>query len=87
MRYISEQLRDTLLPSPLPDDDLELMSNFLLSLETRKDLTSHTLEQTEVRNVMIALVNSREMGEDSKFDFKARAAALLRYWDDLSLQR
>src|SRR5215470_2400673 len=63
------------------------MSDFLLSLETREDLTSHTLEQTEARRVIIDIVNTREMGDDSKFNFKARAAALLRYWDDLSLQR
>jgi hypothetical protein len=87
VRYISEQLRDTLLPSLLLDDDLELMSDFLLSLETREDLTSHALEQTEGRKVIIALANTREMGEDSNFNFKARGAALLQYWDDFSLQR
>ena len=87
VRYISEQLQDTLLPSPLPDDDLELMSDFLLSLETRKDLTSHTLEQAEARKAMIALGNRRSMGEVSRFNFEARAAALLQYWDDLDRQR
>jgi hypothetical protein len=86
VRYISGQLRDTPLPSPLLDDDLELMSDFFLSLETREDLTSHALEQTEARKVMIAFVNTRETGEDSKVNFKGRGVALLRYWDDFSLE-
>jgi hypothetical protein len=87
VRYISEQLQETLLPSPLPDDDLELMSDFLLSIETRKDLTSHVLEQTEARQLMISLANSREKEEAPRFNFKARGSALLRYWDRLSLER
>ena len=74
------------MPFPLPDDDLELMSDFLLSLETREDLTSHILDQTEARDAIIGLAN-REIGDDSKFNFKVRAAALLQYWDKLYLQR
>jgi hypothetical protein len=87
VRYISEQLQETFLPSPLPDDDLELMSDFLLSMETRWDLTSHVLEQTEAREVMMFLANAPENKETSRFDFKARVSALLQYWDNLSLQR
>jgi hypothetical protein len=75
------------LPSPLPGDDLELMSDFLLSLETRDDLTSHVLEQTDPRGVMIAIGNNREIGNDSKYDFIQRALKLLSYWDDLEMKR
>jgi hypothetical protein len=87
VRYILGQLQETLLPSPLLDDDLELMSDFLLSIETRAGLTSHVLLQTEARQLMISLANTRENEEASKFSFKARGSALLRYWDDLSLQK
>ena len=35
-----------LSPAPLPDDDLELCSDILLSLETRDDITTRVLENT-----------------------------------------
>jgi hypothetical protein len=84
--YISHILKITLMPSPLPDDDLEPLSDFLLSLESRTDISVHILEHVEVKKD-ISYIGRCEIADDSKFQFKSRANALAKHWQDLELER
>jgi hypothetical protein len=84
--YISEILKTILMPSPLPNDDLELMSDFLLSLETRTDMSVHILDHVEVKKD-ISYIGRCEIADDSKFHFKARATAVAKHWQDFEMQR
>lgn len=66
-------------PTPLPDDDLELMSDYLLSLETRDDLTTHVLVQTDART-KINVVARLLLKDDTQYNFESRALALAKHW-------
>jgi len=68
----------------LPDDDLQLMSDYLLSLETRDDLTAHVLEQTAART-KIGVVSRILLKDDTRYDFKSRATALEQHWRSIEL--
>lgn len=72
-------LKRVLTPTPLPEDDLQLMSDYLLSLETRDDLTVHVLQQTNARSE-IAVVSRILLKDDIKDNFKSRATALENHW-------
>lgn len=69
-------------PTPLPDDDLQLMSDYLLSLETRDDLTAHVLVQTDAKS-QIGIVTRILLKDDSRYSFKSRAQALLKHWSKI----
>ncbi|PQE16437.1 hypothetical protein CJF31_00009656 [Rutstroemia sp. NJR-2017a BVV2] len=75
-------LKRVLTPTPLPDDDLQLMSDYLLSLETRDDLTVHVLRQTEARS-QIGLVRRIRLNDDTRYNFKSRATALEKHWSSI----
>ncbi|KAH6714693.1 hypothetical protein BKA61DRAFT_735062 [Leptodontidium sp. MPI-SDFR-AT-0119] len=72
-------LKRFLTPTPLPEDDLELMSDYLLSMETRDDLTALVLKQTEAESA-INMVSRILLKDDTKYNFKSRAEALLKHW-------
>ncbi|PQE23756.1 hypothetical protein CJF30_00008736 [Rutstroemia sp. NJR-2017a BBW] len=80
--YILEYLRRVLTPKPLPDDDLQLMSDYLLSLETRDDLTVHVLRQTEARS-RIGLLKRILLDDDTTYNFESRAIALEKHWSSI----
>jgi hypothetical protein len=58
------------------------MSDYLLSLETRDDLTVHVLRQTEART-QINLVRRILLKDDTKYNFKSRATALEKHWSNI----
>ena len=59
--FIKETLRDTFLPTSVPDeDDYELMSKLVRSLETRDDISWTTLVETSVQDTISAIANRRE---------------------------
>jgi hypothetical protein len=84
VEYILGCLQRVLLPTPLPDDDLQLMSDYLLSLETRDDLTVHVLEQTAAQSKINA-VSRILLKDDTKYDFKSRVVALQKHWRSIEL--
>lgn len=63
----------------MPDDDLQLMSDYLLSLETRDDITAHVLQLTEAKS-NIGVVTRMQLEDDTAYEFKSRAKALEKYW-------
>lgn len=58
------------------------MSDYLLSLETRDDLTAHVLEQTAARS-KINVVSRILLTDDTKYDFKSRATVLGKHWSSI----
>jgi hypothetical protein len=60
------------------------MSDYLLSLETRDDLTAHVLEQTDARS-KINVVSRILLKDDTRYDFKSRATALGKHWSSIKL--
>ncbi|KAE9376009.1 hypothetical protein N431DRAFT_556289 [Stipitochalara longipes BDJ] len=77
-------LQRVLTPTPLPDDDLQLMSDYILSLETRDDLTVHVIKQTDAKS-KINVVSRILLKDDTKYDFKSRATALGKHWSSIEL--
>jgi hypothetical protein len=69
---------------PGPDEDLQIMSDYLLSLETRDDLTAHVLRQTEACSEMRSL-SGRLFGGETGYDVKSRAIALKERWGNVKL--
>ncbi|KAH8655828.1 hypothetical protein BX600DRAFT_470383 [Xylariales sp. PMI_506] len=88
VNYISDVLRMTLLPTPLPGDDIEFCSDILLSFETRSDITKRVIEYTEADKV-IALMSDRRSREctipndEEQFNILKRAQALNKHWKEL----
>jgi hypothetical protein len=85
--YIYEYLRDTLLPTSLPDTDYELCSTFLRSLETREDLTFLVIYESDIRSGVNAIASrydspSNPMAEEP-FELQARFKALSQHWGDI----
>jgi hypothetical protein len=60
------------------------MSDYLLSLETRDDLTTHVLQQTAARS-KISIVSRVLLKDDTRYDFKSRATALGKHWGSIEL--
>ena len=82
VKYISEHLLHVLLPGPLPDDNFELILDFLLSLETRTDLTTHDLKQVDVKTKLRAISQKSQIADDSQYLITSRSLALLKHWGD-----
>jgi len=55
------------------------MSDYLLSLETRDDLTAHVLQHTEAIKIF-GSIRTYLLRDDSSYDFKARITALEKHW-------
>ncbi|KAJ6440197.1 cobalamin synthesis protein [Purpureocillium lavendulum] len=65
---------------PRPDDDVELLSLLLLSLETRQDLSQRVLQYTEAEHALNAIVRKCDSAEANAFDLAGRAKELQRHW-------
>jgi hypothetical protein len=83
--FIKDTL-STLLPTSLADDDYAYYSTLLRSLETRTDLTPLVVEESGVKQTILALGNRRDtigrpMAEEP-FDLQARFTALHIHWFD-----
>lgn len=60
------------------------MSDYLLSLETRDDLTAHVLQQTAARSG-ISVISRILLKDDTRYNFKSRATALGKHWSSIEL--
>ena len=69
-----------LSPAPLPDDDLELCSDILLSLETRDDITTRVLENTLADEIISNISQLAANPHDPQLNLVVRAGALERHW-------
>ncbi|KAL1871547.1 hypothetical protein Plec18167_007107 [Paecilomyces lecythidis] len=87
--YISDILRDTFLPTSLPDDDYALCSSYLRSLETRTDLSWLVLEETGIDRTISAIAgrgsSSRSPIPDEPFSLHERFKKLSQHWHTLQL--
>ncbi|KAF2812930.1 uncharacterized protein BDZ99DRAFT_381631 [Mytilinidion resinicola] len=81
--YIGHVLQD-LTPTTLPEDDYQLFSDLLRSLETRTDLSWRVYEETEIRNPIMYACNRKPI-PDEPFDISKRVDALHKYWDGLAI--
>lgn len=86
--YIKHVLRD-LTPTTLPEDDYQLYSDLLRSLETRTDISWRVYDETDIRNPIMAASNRYGDGKSpmitEPFFIKERLAALYKHWDALDL--
>jgi hypothetical protein len=82
VQYISDVLQMTLLPCPLPDDDVGFCSDILLSLETRDDITAQVLVHASVDKAVLCVGNTTAKGSPMA-DFATRAKALQKHWQEL----
>lgn len=86
--YIHDHFSDTLLPTSLPNDtNYSLCSSFLRNLETRTDLTWLVLDESDIKQAIMAIAQRsdsprRPMAEEP-FDLQARFKALHKHWYDL----
>ncbi|KAJ9243798.1 hypothetical protein DTO169E5_2427 [Paecilomyces variotii] len=82
--YISDVLRDTFLPTSLPDDDYALCSKYLRSLETRADVSWLVLEETGIDRTVSAISNRnttrRNPIPDEPFSLHERFKKLHQHW-------
>jgi hypothetical protein len=60
------------------------MSDYLLSLETRGDLTAHVLQQTDARSE-ISVISRILLNDDTMYNFKSRATTLQKHWSSIEL--
>ncbi|MGH7963397.1 MAG: hypothetical protein ACRERD_16510, partial [Candidatus Binatia bacterium] len=63
---------------PHPDDDLNLLSLLLLSLETRRDISQRLLQYTEAEGALRDVYQKCDPAEANAFDLASRAKALER---------
>ncbi|KAL2014844.1 hypothetical protein VTN00DRAFT_2369 [Thermoascus crustaceus] len=81
VKYIADELTK-LLPTPLPEDDLQCYSDLLRSLETRTDLTQRIFLEVDVRRTISAIAQDIYMEDDTTtYGIKERALALMKYWN------
>ena len=76
-------LRD-LSPSTLPEDDLDLYSNMLHNLATRKDLSWRIYEESDIR-ATVMLVSGRTPLMKEAIPLYTRASELFKHWDALAI--
>ncbi|KAJ9157045.1 hypothetical protein NKR19_g3911 [Coniochaeta hoffmannii] len=82
--FIRETLRDTFLPTSVPDeDDYELMSKMVRSLETRDDISWTTLVETGLESTVSAIANRREAFAPEPFELTDRFERLRWHWSRL----
>lgn len=71
--FITGTLRDTFLPTSLPEeDDYEFLSRLLRSLETRDDISWTTLHETGAERTIMAIANRRRYFAAEPFGLTAR---------------
>jgi hypothetical protein len=79
--FITGTLRDTFLPTSLPEeDDYEFLSRLLRSLETRDDISWTTLHETGAERTIMAIANRRRYFAAEPFGLTARFAKLHEHW-------
>ena len=80
--FIAETLRDTPLPTSLPDeDDYEFLSRLLRSLETRDDISWTTLLETGAERTVMAIANRPEGGfAPEPYGMSERVGKLHAHW-------
>ncbi|KAL2680437.1 hypothetical protein Neosp_008038 [[Neocosmospora] mangrovei] len=69
-----------LLPTTLPDDDLDLCKNMLRSLETRRDLTSLVLRETSILDTIFSISRLRKPATHELPDLQSRVVSLNNHW-------
>ncbi|KAJ4327754.1 hypothetical protein N0V84_001863 [Fusarium piperis] len=80
VHYIHHTLRHYLLPTTLPDDNLELCSRLLRSLETRRDLTPLVLSETSIVDTIFGIARLRYPPPDESPGLQSRVMALRNHW-------
>jgi hypothetical protein len=80
--YLADMLEMTLCPSPLPEDDLQLCSDMLLSLETRDDLTTRVFFSAPADKIIARIVSSCQIPDEDEFNILSRIKALAEYWSE-----
>jgi hypothetical protein len=82
--FITETLRDTFLPTSLPEeDDYEFLSKLLRSLETREDISWTTLLETGADRTVMAIANRHQDFAAEPFQLTERFKELDAHWDRL----
>ncbi|VUC32482.1 unnamed protein product [Clonostachys rosea] len=83
--YVKHVLRQ-LTPTTLPEDDYQLFSDMIRSLETRTDICWRVWEETEIRQTILAAANRGSASKpiaDEPFSLHKRVKALHSHWSDL----
>ncbi|CAG9955507.1 unnamed protein product [Clonostachys rosea f. rosea IK726] len=83
--YMTQVLRQ-LTPTTLPEDDYQLFSDMIRSLETRTDICWRVFEETDIRQTILAAANRGSPSKpiaDEPFSIHSRVKALHRHWGDL----
>ncbi|KAI3546618.1 hypothetical protein CSPX01_04273 [Colletotrichum filicis] len=85
--FISDTLRDGMLPTSLPDDNYDTYSAMLRNLETRQDVTWLVIQETGVDRTIMAIAN--RSGHHSPIpeephDLHERAKTLHDHWSKLT---
>ncbi|GKT50841.1 uncharacterized protein ColSpa_11022 [Colletotrichum spaethianum] len=84
---IGDTLRDGMLPTSLPDDDYDMYSAMLRSLETRSDLTWLVVQETGIDKTVMAIANRGGYHSpipEEPHDLHERAKRLHRHWFTLA---
>lgn len=85
VHFIAETLRDTFLPTSLPDeDDYEFLSKLLRTLETRNDISWTTLHETGVHRTVMAIANRYGAFAPEPFGLTDRFDGLHAHWSRLA---
>lgn len=83
--FIRDTLKD-LLPTSLADDDYAYYSTLLRNLETRTDLTPLIIDESGVKQTMLALAQRRDSVSTPRaqepFNLQTRFSALHRHWSE-----
>ncbi|KAI8660970.1 hypothetical protein NCS57_01076000 [Fusarium keratoplasticum] len=80
VHYIHHTLRYYLLPTTLPDDNLELCKKMLRSLESRRDLTSLVLKETSILDTIFGISQFRKPPPYEPPDLQRRVVSLNNHW-------
>jgi hypothetical protein len=87
VRFIAATLRDTFLPTSLPEeDDYEFLSKLMASLETRGDISWSTLDESGVASTMSAIANRRGEFAREPFRLTGRFWKLSEHWSKLQAE-
>ncbi|KZL84774.1 hypothetical protein CI238_10186 [Colletotrichum incanum] len=84
---IGDTLRDGMLPTSLPDDDHDMYSAMLRSLETRTDLTWLVIQETGVDKTIMAIANRGGYHSpipEEPHDLHVRTERLHHHWSTLA---
>ncbi|KAK2010229.1 hypothetical protein LZ32DRAFT_385488 [Colletotrichum eremochloae] len=85
--FIGDTLRDGMLPTSLPDDDYDMYSAMLSSLETRTDLTWLVVQETGIDKTIMAIANRgghQSPIPEEPHDLHRRAQRLHDHWFTLA---